>query len=201
MLLEAFRERNIPAFDPVLQENLLAKIHAKMQPAETPVRKMGWWRVAAAVGGVMVLLGGGALLLRQPQKQAVDLAAVTEGLKTETLRDIAPGGNKARLVLANGNTVVLDQAADGRIGEGNVEKKDAELLYGSEDHGSRGNNILITPRGGQYRVRLADGTKVWLNAASKLEYPAIFEGNERLVSLTGEAYFEVATDVQRPFLL
>ncbi|WP_298715440.1 FecR family protein [Chitinophaga sp.] len=204
LLLEAFRERDIAVPDPALQERLLAGIHARMQPERetivTSMRRSHRWRVAAAIGGMAILLGGGALLLRQPQGQQATVADLAKAHNVEPNGDIAPGGNKAQLVLHNGQTVVLDQTADGRIGEGNVEKKDAELLY-EENEGDRGSNILITPRGGQYRVRLADGTKVWLNAASRLEYPVAFNGKERLVSLTGEAYFEVASDVQRPFFV
>lgn len=204
LLLAEFRERDIPVADPALQEDLLARIHARMAPVEavpeTPVRRMGWWRIAAAVGGAAVLLGGGALMLRQPHQQQ-GIVKTAEGAGTLPDGDIAPGGNKARLVLASGKTVVLDQTADGRIGDGNIEKKDAELLYDEDGAKDEGRNVLITPRGGQYRVRLADGTRVWLNAASRLEYPAVFSGGERLVALTGEAYFEVAADVQRPFFV
>lgn len=204
LLLEAFRQRDIPVPDPALQSLLLARIHARMQPVQEtsviPIRRTGRWRIAAAIGGLIVLAGGGALLLRLPSSPQ-QTANVAEVVPVNINGDIAPGGNKARLVLGNGQTVVLDQTADGRIGEGHVEKKDAELLYASEERKGNGSNTLITPRGGQYRVRLSDGTKVWLNAASRLEYPVTFNESERLVSLTGEAYFEVAADVQRPFFV
>jgi ferric-dicitrate binding protein FerR (iron transport regulator) len=62
-------------------------------------------------------------------------------------------------------------------------------------------NRLTTPRGGQYQLVLSDGTKVWLNAASSIHYPASFAGKERLVRITGEAYFDVAQDVSHPFMV
>jgi ferric-dicitrate binding protein FerR (iron transport regulator) len=60
-------------------------------------------------------------------------------------------------------------------------------------------NTLATPRGGQYKVVLADGSEVWLNASSSLRFPTVFTGNQREVELTGEAYFEVAKNKERPF--
>jgi ferric-dicitrate binding protein FerR (iron transport regulator) len=62
-------------------------------------------------------------------------------------------------------------------------------------------NTITTPRGGQYQVTLPDGTKVWLNAESSLRFPTAFTEKERAVELTGEAYFEVATNKNKPFLI
>src|SRR3546814_3063707 len=62
-------------------------------------------------------------------------------------------------------------------------------------------NTLRTPRGGQYRLQLPDGTKVWLNAASSIRYPIAFSANERRVEITGEVYLEVAHDVAHPFVV
>jgi ferric-dicitrate binding protein FerR (iron transport regulator) len=62
-------------------------------------------------------------------------------------------------------------------------------------------NTITTPRGGQYQVVLPDGSKVWLNAASSIEFPTSFTGNTRNVSITGEAYFEVAKNAAKPFLV
>lgn len=63
------------------------------------------------------------------------------------------------------------------------------------------NNELIIPKGGEYQVVLADGTKVWLNSASRLIYPQSFMGKERRVVLSGEAFFDVAHDAERPFIV
>lgn len=198
-MLERFRQQGFEAPAPGLSESILSRIHDRIQPPAPKARVVPifrrWRRIAAAAVLIGVAAAAAVFLLRpgQPQQATPPLAAAKS-------HDIAPGGNKARLVLGNGRSVLLDQAADGPIAAGSgeqVHKQDAGLVYS----GGTGSNTLITPNGGQYRVQLADGTKVWLNAASSLEYPASFNGAERTVTLTGEAYFEVAEDAARPFFV
>ncbi len=117
---------------------------------------------------------------------------------------ITPGKNQAVLTLADGRRVLLDSATIGNIanqGGVNVLKENGSLAYlteGITDVSSVINKIS-TPRGGQYKVVLADGSKVWLNAESELTFPSAFIGNDRRVELKGEGYFEVAHNVQKPF--
>ncbi|AWO00532.1 hypothetical protein DLD77_01845 [Chitinophaga alhagiae] len=199
-MLERFRQQGFEIPAPELSASILSRIHDRIQPParQTPVIPMfRRWRGIAAAAIVVGLAAAAAVFLLRPGRQqpaADHMAALPP-------QDVAPGGNKARLVLGNGRSVLLDQAADGPIAAGNgeqVHKQDAELIYGP---GGSGNNMLITPNGGQYRVQLADGTRVWLNAASSLQYPAAFNSSERTVTLTGEAYFEVAQDAARPFFV
>jgi len=123
---------------------------------------------------------------------------------------ILPGSAKATLTLANGKVILLDSAADGMLtksGRTVVNKAHNEgLVYNTlaDSHQTTVNtdtvyNILTTPRGGEYKVKLPDGTNVWLNSSSSLSYPVEFAGNERHVKLTGEAYFEVAKNKDKPF--
>lgn len=164
-----------------------------------PVRTLKIWGRVAAV--LFLLMGAGAAYwkLAGREKKGTPLAAL--GVK----KDIAPGGNKAVLTLANGSTIVLDNAHDGVLaqqGGTNVEKLDAgSLAYntGRKDNEEVMYNTIATPNGGQYQVILPDGSKVWLNAASSLRFPTRFEGKERSVELTGEAYFEVAKHNSMPF--
>ena len=113
--------------------------------------------------------------------------------------------NKATLTLANGQTVDLDGAVNGLIaqeGGARIQKtQDGKLLYNSDDDNiaAVSMNILNTPKGRQYQIALPDGSKVWLNASSALKFPTVFQGKERVVELTGEAYFEVAKDKAHPF--
>lgn len=117
---------------------------------------------------------------------------------------IVPGGNKAVLTLADGSTIVLDSAATGTIAEDKskriVKVDDGEISYSAT--GDRTSevkfNTLVTPRGGQYSITLADGTRVWLNSTSSLKFPTAF-GHERMVEITGEVYFEVARNKVSPF--
>lgn len=118
---------------------------------------------------------------------------------------IVAGGNRAMLTLANGDTILLTNSANGQLAqEGGVaiqKTQDGQLVYtsaASGGNGATGTNQLTTPNGGIYDVVLSDGSHVWLNAASTLSYPLAFTGDERWVELSGEAYFEIAPDT-KPF--
>jgi transmembrane sensor len=120
-------------------------------------------------------------------------------------QDVSPGGNKAILTLSDGSTIVLDGAANGTLTQqGNskiIKMTNGQLVYNSSSVKPAEvlYNTITTPKGGQYQLILADGSKVWLNAASSLRYPVTFTGKERKVELTGEAYFEVAKNAAMPF--
>lgn len=120
--------------------------------------------------------------------------------------DIAPGGNRAILTLANGKQIVLTNAQNGflaqqggtqinKTGNGQVIYNAAQSIGGTDT----AYNVITTPRGGQYTIILPDSSKVYLDANSSLRFPAAFSGKLRTVMLTGEAYFEVAHNKNRPF--
>jgi transmembrane sensor len=115
--------------------------------------------------------------------------------------DALPGGNKAVLTLSGGRRVILDSAMRDTVlkeGAAMVASRPGQLAYTPGAKDVTLYNTLTTPRGGQYQLLLADGTKVWLNSASSITYPTAFAGTERRVSVTGEAYFEVPADT-KPF--
>jgi ferric-dicitrate binding protein FerR (iron transport regulator) len=160
----------------------------------------GYW-IAAAVA---VLALGFLWMFEQKKHLGFDKQAqITQSDK----RQILPGFNKAILTLADGSNIDLNDARSG------VLSKQGGALVGKAGNGklvydanavnpgkaAAINNILTTPRGGQYQLVLSDGTKVWLNAASSLKFPAVFTGKERNVELVGEAYFEVAKNKNMPF--
>lgn len=127
--------------------------------------------------------------------------------------DVKPGGNKAVLLLANGTRVVLDNSDNAKVAEEGgtsiTKTKDGQLIYRVNNPTLAANepesvvtyNTVSTPRGGQYQVFLPDGTKVWLNASSSLKFPTSFTAKQRIVNLTGEAYFDVAKIRNKPFVV
>lgn len=165
------------------------------------------WRVAvAAASTIVILLSAVAWFqLKSPAEQI----AKENDKPAPVMRDIAPGGNKAILTLADGSQVVLEDASNGAITQqSNVtisKTKNGQLVYRAGGDGQPAENkipafnTIKTPVGGQYRVVLSDGTKVWLNSGSSIKFPVTFIGNERSVEIEGEAYFEVAKDKKRPF--
>lgn len=164
-------------------------------------RKLTLWRSVSIAATVLIVMSVGYLLsIRKSSTQSM----------TGKVTEVQPGGNKAFLTLSNGKKISLTDAANGSIaaqaGIKIIKTADGQIIYTSENSsagsGSSQYNTIETPRGGQYQVRLPDGTSVWLNAASKLVYPVNFHGSkERRIQLDGEAYFEVAKDKTRPFIV
>lgn len=168
--------------------------------------KNRWLQVAAVL---LVALMVGSLFILIKKKQGANNEKLTDAIHQ---KPIVPGANKAYLTLANGTKIVLDDAKNGALtsqsgvkvsktGDGVVVYKFIKSIGGKAENKLPEFNTVSTPRGGQYQVMLADGTHVWLNAASSIRFPQAFNGPQRLVELSGEAYFEVAKDKSRPFIV
>lgn len=161
-----------------------------------PVRRAYRWRYVAAA---VVVLGLGAMGYFYLQRSPTPSAIVHHNILKQ---DVPPGGNKAMLTLADGSTVALDSASGRVMQQGNtsIRLQNGRLQYDVNGAGAAASfNTLATPRGGQYQLVLPDGSKVWLNAASRLKYPTAFVGKERVVELEGQGYFEIAKKAGQPF--
>ncbi len=165
----------------------------------------GFFSRRLAAAAIFVCIGlAAAIYFLNSSPVAGERIADAGSPKAEAAK-IVPGGEKAYLTLADGSVIVLDTAENGTVtmqGSSKVMKMDNRLVYdgaGAPSDIPLVYNMISTPRGGEYRIVLADGTRVWLNAASSLRFPIAFTGPERSVSLTGEAYFEVAKNTGKPF--
>lgn len=127
---------------------------------------------------------------------------------TQLVKDIPPGTNKAILILGSGQQINLSDATNGKAITGSginaTKSSPGQLTFKKNtnntiDHRS---NTLSTPNGGQWEIQLADGTHAWLNSASSITFPTSFGNLEnRIVTITGEVYFEVAKDPAHPFIV
>lgn len=185
-----------------LLNNIISEIH-QVKPVKK-LHRLWYWGSAAAV---ILIVGALSLLISKPEQQLE-----TQKGRGAYASDVQPGGNKATLTLANGKKISLTDAGNSIIAEQSGVKitktGNGQLVYtllgqdgAHNDKLARQFNTIETPTGGQYQINLPDGTSVWLNAASSLKYPVMFDKVRRRVELSGEGYFEVSKDKKRPFIV
>lgn len=182
-----------------VRQQILEKLRSQIL-AEGKKRRSNY-RYWVAAASVLIFLAAGISFWLSTKDQH----QIAQSPSVNTM--ITPGRNRAVLTLANGKKLDLDDTRTGIISEQGTsivsKTADGKLAYGANtdtpDKNAVTYNIIETPRGGQYQLTLADGTAVWLNAGSSLKYPTTFTGKERKVELTGEAYFEVAKNKEKPF--
>lgn len=164
------------------------------KPAKAFTLRKTWSYSAAAVLLIVASFG----LYKLNNKTTLNTNEVA------TIQDIMPGSKKALLQLADGSAINLSEAnltLNAPNGKAALGARNGTIAFSSKRklNSSEGYNKLSTPRAGEYKMILPDGTKVWLNASSSLRFPSTFNQTERRVELTGEAYFEVKHNKKLPF--
>ena len=157
-------------------------------------------RISWAAAAVIVLTAGAYFFLTVNKE-----TPITVEPEAMAAKPILPGTNGATLTLADGTQVSLDSARDGVIASqqgANAVLANGQLSYaGGKVPAELVYNTLSTPKGRQFHMTMADGSKIWLNAGSSVRFPAVFGSNERKVYITGEVYFEVARNQASPFIV
>ena len=158
-------------------------------------RRVRLWRSVAAAACICAVAV--TVLWELSGVRAVPEAMPLAGQQTETA--------KVKLILHSGEQIALEQKKEQRIeaGDAVIKNEHGQLIYESKNSPATEElfNKVVTAIGGEYALILSDGTRVWLNADSELEYPVEFVKKERIVKLSGEAYFEVAPNPEQPFIV
>lgn len=186
---------------PPINERHLEKakrfIFLKLPGNEIVFPKIGL-RLAAAAVLIGIVLSAIFLIMDRQHSRTHQMLA----------NDLPPGKNKATLTLANHQRINLTDAANGKLvaAQGLLITKTANGIthfdFSGKNNIPNQINTLATPKGGQWELKLPDGTNVWLNSASALHFPNTFNNQQkRIVTLEGEAYFEVAKDAAHPFIV
>ncbi|WP_223582025.1 FecR family protein [Sphingobacterium sp. GVS05A] len=197
--LQAYEE--FSTSDQTQEQRILSNIMDKIEIQGNQQPKHRWklygWYAAAACFIAVVGLGIWQINKRDGINTS-DPATPIDAVKLA--ENLLPGGNRATLQLADGTGIGLDQQQMGIVMGDEITYTDGSVALATAKDEKR-MMILSTPRGGQYQIALADGTKVWLNADTRLRYPNKFTDEQRVVELDGEAYFEVAKVAGKPFIV
>ncbi|MBR5463934.1 MAG: DUF4974 domain-containing protein [Butyricimonas sp.] len=159
-------------------------------------RRLGWYKFVAAVMIPLMVVAVGYFI--RETKQGIEP-------KDTEFASIEPGKSKAILRLADNRVIEITREQETRfdVAEGIAATNNLSGMVYPEQvaMGKAEYNVLEVPRGGEYTVTLSDGTVVYLNSGSELRYPVAFGAERRDVFLSGEGYFEVAKDAERPFFV
>jgi transmembrane sensor len=168
--------------------------------AKKSTRVFALYRMVAAAAAVLLLIGSGIYFFMSRTRNA-DMAASLKSLPALSVTPV----NKNVLQLSDGSRILLDEVKNGQIAKyenTTIIKQDSQIIYTTTDHSTATYyNVVSTARSNQYQVMLPDGSRVWLNSASSIRFPASFTGKERSVELLGEAWFDVQHADKIPFVI
>ena len=185
--------------DLMQKETIWERIQEQINLRSGKVIRVNWYKRIAIAASVFLVFGLSAYLAFFQKSDR------NKGQEVTKTADINPGGYKARLILSDGRSIILDSAADGELaqqGNTSVLNKNNQLVYESSAHlGTVEYNTLATGRAEMYSLTMADGTKVWLNSESSIYFPVAFNDKERRVEVTGEVYIQVAKNPSKPFIV
>ncbi|QJB32807.1 FecR domain-containing protein [Chitinophaga oryzae] len=169
------------------------EVAARIEHTQRKRYSINWFRVAAAAVVTGLIAGGAVFLLKPPRHKPT----------TSVVAHAAGNNQQIQLITGSGATVVLDSVTQLKEADGTrITAGKAGVAYqAARTGGAPVFNTLVVPRGQTYKVTLADGTRVWLNADSRLRFPVAFSGDAREVELEGEACFETAPMAAKPFLV
>lgn len=183
-----------------LEDRIFDKVKQLMrQPEPLPSgrRKILWPKAVAVAATLLVCCLMGLYWWQIASREKSDTF--------QLVHDVQPGGNRATLTLSDGRIVELSEAQTGIVlANGKIQYEDGSQLSAATQEKSLQASSFVTmttPKGGQYRITLSDGTAVWLNSASTLRYPTRFGKGRRVVELDGEGYFDVSHNEDHPFVV
>lgn len=158
-------------------------------------KNRSWFKIAVVI--LILIIGSGTVYWFTTDNKWMESPLIAVQPKdTLSHHKIQPGSTKARLTAGHQSVVLNAIDTSFSLGGNKVKINDGDVRIAKAKPVEY---TLTVPRGGTYSLVLADGTKVWLNADSKLVYPSVFTGDSRDVELSGEAYFDVKTDAEHPF--
>jgi Fe2+-dicitrate sensor, membrane component len=183
-----------------LRELIFERIKQRI-PARARIAAITWRRIAAAAAVVIFLVMGYVLIINHKKDKPI-----AQHHEQIIKNDVQPGKYKAKLTLANGQTIIINDSTSrelARQGNATIVNSGNQLIYQTKKNSAIGvlYNTLSTGRGETYSMVLSDGSKVWLNSISSIRFPVTFAGKERKVEITGEAYFQVKHNPKMPFKL
>jgi len=179
-----------------LHHRLINSVNEQENIQQQKKLRVSWKAVSiTAAASLLLFIGWWFLLLKKPGMKAEDDRIVYKS-------DIPPGKSGAKLRLANGEVVTLDGAKGGLVvNDEQLHYNDGTGVELASKPLSEDIYTALTDNGNMYTLTLSDGTRVWLNAGSQLDFPVHFNGEQRRVKLKGEAFFKVAKDKSHPFIV